>query len=147
VDPFDEYSDEQIWAALERCGMRHKVEEMPDQLDATIAEYGENLSAGMRQMLVLGRALLRQCRILLLDEATSSVDYETDKEIQRTIREAFPGCTVLTIAHRINTIMDSDKILVMKDGRAEEFAPPQELLEDEHSAFSEIVRATKAGKD
>ncbi len=116
-------------------------------LDATIAEYGENLSAGMRQMLVLGRALLRQCRILLLDEATSSVDYETDKEIQRTIREAFPGCTVLTIAHRINTIMDSDKILVMKDGLAEEFAPPQELLQDENSTFSEIVRHAKADKD
>jgi ABC-type multidrug transport system fused ATPase/permease subunit len=147
VDPFDEYSEEQIWAALDRCGMRVKVEEMPGMLDATIAEYGENLSAGMRQMLVLGRALLRQCRILLLDEATSSVDYETDKEIQRTIREAFPGCTVLTIAHRINTIMDSDKILVMKDGLAEEFAPPQELLQDENSTFSEIVRHAKAGKD
>lgn len=78
--------------------------------------------------------------MLLLDEATSSVDMETDREIQRTLREAFPGCTVLTIAHRINTIMDSDKILVMKDGRAAEFAPPQELLSNPDSLFSDIVR-------
>jgi ATP-binding cassette subfamily C (CFTR/MRP) protein 4 len=94
--------------------------------------------------LCLGRALLKQCRILLLDEATSSVDFETDREIQRTLREAFTGCTVLTIAHRVNTIMDSDKILVMKDGVATEFAPPAELLQDETSLFSEIVRHSKA---
>ena len=140
MDPFDEYTDDQIWAALERCGMKQSVEEMPNMLAATVSEYGENLSAGMRQMLVLGRACLKRSRILLLDEATSSVDYETDREIQRTIREAFPGCTVLTIAHRINTIMDSDKILVMKDGLAAEFAPPQELLKDPNSIFSDIVR-------
>ena len=75
-----------------------------------------------------------------LDEATSSVDYETDRQIQRTIREAFPGRTVLTIAHRINTILDSDKILVMQDGLVAEFAPPQELLADPNSIFSAIVR-------
>jgi len=84
--------------------------------------------------------LLRQCRVLLLDEATSNVDFETDRAIQKTLRAAFPGCTVLTIAHRVNTIMDSDKILVMKDGTVDEFAPPQELLKDETSTFSEIVR-------
>jgi ABC-type multidrug transport system fused ATPase/permease subunit len=98
----------------------------------------------VRQLLVLGRALLRQNKILLLDEATSSVDFETDREIQLTLREAFAGCTVLTIAHRINTIMDSDKILVMKDGLAEEFAPPQTLLQDKTSLFSEIVRHAEA---
>jgi len=140
VDPFEEYSDDQIWSALERCGMKTAVEDMPGMLGAVVSEYGENLSAGSRQMLVLGRALLKQCRILLLDEATSSVDYETDREIQRTIREAFPGCTVLTIAHRINTILDSDKILVMKDGQAAEFAPPDELLKDENSLFADIAR-------
>ena len=140
IDPFDEYSDEQIWSALEKCSLKASVEEMPGQLGATVSEYGSNLSSGMRQMLVLGRALLRQCRILLLDEATSSVDFETDKEIQRTLREAFPGCTILTIAHRINTIMDSDKILVMKDGLAAEFDSPQTLLKDETSIFSDIVK-------
>jgi ABC-type multidrug transport system fused ATPase/permease subunit len=144
IDPFDEFSDDQIWSALDRCGLKNSIEAMPGMLNASVAEYGENLSAGMRQMLVLGRALLKECRILLLDEATSSVDYETDQEIQRTIREGFAGCTVLTIAHRINTIMDSDKILVMKDGLVEEFAPPQELLQNEASTFSEIVRQAKA---
>jgi ABC-type multidrug transport system fused ATPase/permease subunit len=147
VDPFDEYSDDDIWAALSKCGMAEAVRGMSGMLHATIAEYGENLSAGSRQMLVLGRALLRQCRVLLLDEATSSVDYETDREIQRTIREAFPGRTVLTIAHRINTIMDSDKILVMKDGLIAEFAPPQELLDDANSIFSEIVRHSEGDQE
>mmetsp|Transcript_87336 Transcript_87336/g.251859 ORF Transcript_87336/g.251859 Transcript_87336/m.251859 type:complete len:344 (-) Transcript_87336:204-1235(-) len=140
MDPFGQFSDDQIWNALEQCGLKVSVEGMPGGLGATVTEYGSNLSAGMRQMLVMGRALLKQCRILLLDEATSSVDFETDKEIQRTLREAFKGTTVLTIAHRINTIMDSDKILVMKDGVVAEYAPPQELLKDESSIFSEIVR-------
>ena len=140
MDPFDEYSDEEIWMALEKCGMKPAVVVMPGELLAPVAEYGENLSQGQRQLLCLGRALLKQCRILLLDEATSSVDFETDREIQRTLREAFQNSTVLTIAHRVNTIMDSDKILVMKDGVAAEFAPPKKLLEDENSLFSDIVR-------
>ena len=146
VDPFAEHTDDEIWSALDKCGMKTAVEEMPGTLSAAVAEYGENLSAGSRQMLVLGRALLRQCRVLLLDEATSSVDYETDRQIQRTIREAFPGRTVLTIAHRINTILDSDKILVMQDGLVAEFAPPQELLKDENSVFSAIVRHAEGGE-
>lgn len=145
MDPFDEYSDDAIWSALERCGMKSAVEEMPGELSGQVAEYGENLSQGQRQLLCLGRALLKQCRILLLDEATSSVDFETDREIQKTLRTSFAGCTVLTIAHRINTIMDSDKILVMQDGKAAEFAPPQELLENGDSVFSEIVKDCKVG--
>lgn len=145
IDPFGDYSDEQIWDALEQCGMKETVEDMPGSLDGVIAEYGENLSGGMRQMLVLGRALLRQCKILLLDEATSQVDFETDQIIQKTLREAFPGCTIITIAHRVNTIMDSDKILVMKDGLINEFGSPQELLADKSSTFSDIVRHAESG--
>ena len=144
IDPFGKYTDDQIWEALKQCNLYDSVVEMPGQLEAMVSEYGENLSAGMRQMLVLGRALLRQCRVLLLDEATSNVDYETDKAIQKTLREAFPGCTILTIAHRIDTIMDSDKILVMKDGLIHEYGPPQVLLEDENSTFSDIVRHSKS---
>lgn len=144
IDPFDDYADAEVWQALDGCGMKIKIESMPGLLQAEVAEYGENLSAGMRQLLVLGRALLKQCKILLLDEATSSVDFETDREIQRTIRESFKGCTVLTIAHRINTILDSDKILVMKDGLVHEFAPPKELLNDKDSTFSTIVSHAEA---
>lgn len=144
MDPFSQFKDDQIWHALEQCGLKVSVEAMPSGLDSPVAEYGSNLSAGMRQMLVMGRALLKQCRILLLDEATSSVDFETDKEIQRTLREAFTNTTVLTIAHRINTIMDSDKILVMKDGYVAEYAAPSELLKDENSIFSDIVRHAQA---
>ena len=144
VDPFREYSDDQIWKALDQCRMKTAVEQMPGMLDAVVSEYGENLSAGMRQLLVFARILLRHCKILLLDEATSSVDYETDREIQQTIRDAFAGCTALTIAHRINTIMDSDKILVMKDGSVAEFGSPQELLKDESSVFSDIVRHSQS---
>jgi ABC-type multidrug transport system fused ATPase/permease subunit len=147
IDPFDNYSDEQIWSALRRCGMAGAVEEMPEGLKAPVAEYGDNLSQGQRQLLCLGRALLKQCRVLLLDEATSSVDYETDREIQRTLREAFPGSTVLTIAHRVNTIVDSDKILVMSDGLAKEFGSPEELLRNNKSLFSDIVRSAEAEKD
>lgn len=144
IDIFKQYSDDVIWNALEKCGLKESVEEMPDGLDAPVSEGGENLSAGMRQMLVLGRALLRQCRVLLLDEATSNVDFETDRAIQRTLRESFPGVTVITIAHRVNTILDSDKILVMKDGLACEFGSPKELLANEDSAFAEIVRHSEA---
>ena len=115
-----------------------------DLLEAPVAEYGENLSQGQRQLLCLGRSLLKKCRILLLDEATSSVDYETDAAIQRTLRKDFLGCTVLTIAHRVNTIMDSDKILVMKDGLVAEYAPPQELLENKSSIFYDIVKHSQS---
>lgn len=144
MDPFDQYTNEEIWNALARCGMKKAIEEMPELLDARVAEYGENLSQGQRQLLCLGRALLKKCRILLLDEATSSVDFETDKEIQRTLREDFVNCTVLTIAHRVNTIMDSDKILVMKDGKVGEFASPEELLADKTSIFYDIVKHSQA---
>jgi ABC-type multidrug transport system fused ATPase/permease subunit len=140
IDIFQQYTDDQIWNALEKCGLKEAVEEMPGDLQAQVSEGGENLSAGMRQMLVLGRALLRQCRVLLLDEATSNVDFETDRAIQKTLRQSFPGVTVITIAHRVNTIMDSDKILVMKDGLVCEFGPPKTLLADDNSTFSDIVR-------
>lgn len=148
MDTFNEYTDAEIWNALDRCGMKSTIEaNMPlELLEAPVAEYGENLSQGQRQLLCLGRSLLKKCQILLLDEATSSVDYETDAAIQSTLRKDFKGCTVLTIAHRVNTIMDSDKILVMKDGLVAEYAPPQELLKDKTSIFSDIVKHSQSEK-
>ncbi len=140
MDPFNNFTDEQIWKALEQCRLATSVEGMPGQLEATVSEYGQNLSSGVRQLLVLGRAILRKNKILLLDEATSSVDFETDREIQLTLREAFAGCTVLTIAHRINTIMDSDYILTMSDGLAAEFDTLQNLL-TRGGLFRDLVQA------
>lgn len=147
MDPFNYYSDKEIWNALEKCRMKDAVDKMTDGLQSKVAEYGENLSQGQRQLLCLGRALLKKCRILLLDEATSSVDYETDRAIQTTIREAFQGCTIITIAHRVNTILDSDKILVMNDGMVGEFDSPQELLKNKESLFSEIVSHSENNED
>ena len=165
LDPFNEYTDDQIWNVLARCGMKDAVialnkkndnckqvdgisrNENYMSLSAPVAEYGNNWSQGQRQLLCLGRVLLKKCRILLLDEATSSVDYETDSNIQRTLREDFDGCTVLIIAHRVNTIMDSDKILVMRDGKVAEYAPPQDLLSDPTSLFYNIVQHSQSEKN
>jgi ABC-type multidrug transport system fused ATPase/permease subunit len=147
LDPFSFYSDEVIYDALDKCRMRDAVDEMTDGLQSRVAEYGENLSQGQRQLLCLGRALLRNCKILLLDEATSSVDYETDQAIQTTIREAFKFCTIITIAHRVNTILDSDKILVMDNGTVGEFDSPQTLLADKDSLFSAIVGHSGSSDD
>jgi ABC-type multidrug transport system fused ATPase/permease subunit len=144
LDPFGEHEDAELWEALDKCSMRAAVEAMPEKLGAPVSEYGENISQGQRQLLCLGRALLKRCRVLLLDEATSSVDFETDKAIQETLRTSFAGCTVLTIAHRVNTIMDSDKILVLKDGQVAEFDEPATLLADKGSLFSDIARHAKA---
>jgi len=145
MDPFGYYTDEEIYDALDKCRMKDTVDNMTDGLQSAVAEYGENLSQGQRQLLCLGRALLRKCKVLLLDEATSSVDYETDRAIQTTIREAFKGCTIITIAHRVNTIMDSDKILVMENGEVGEFDSPQKLLADKGSLFSDIVSHSGTG--
>jgi len=147
LDPFDDYSDEDIWIVLEKCRMKDAVDKMTDGLQSRVAEYGENLSQGQRQLLCLGRALLKKCRILLLDEATSSVDFETDRAIQTTIRQAFKDCTIITIAHRVNTIMDSTKILVMDNGTVGEFDSPEELLKDKSSLFSQIVSHSNSGDD
>ena len=147
MDPFNSYTDEDIWSALDKCKMKEFVEQMTDGLQSRVAEYGSNLSQGQRQLLCLGRALLKNVSVLLLDEATSSVDYDTDKKIQATIREAFAGATIITIAHRVNTIMDSDKILVMDNGVVGEYDSPETLLADKTSLFSEIVKHSGGGEE
>uniref|UniRef100_A0A182MTX2 Uncharacterized protein n=1 Tax=Anopheles culicifacies TaxID=139723 RepID=A0A182MTX2_9DIPT len=147
LDPFETYPDEALWRALELVELRELASESSAGLglQAYVAAGGQNFSVGQRQLLCLARAILRGNRILVLDEATANVDPDTDRLIQRTIREQFASCTVLTIAHRLNTIMDYDRVLVMKDGTSVEFGRPGELLARTDGTFRSIVLAT--GRD
>ncbi|KAI4887709.1 hypothetical protein NFI96_025031, partial [Prochilodus magdalenae] len=128
LDPFDGYSDEEVWRALELAHLKNFVSGLPDKLNHECSEGGENLSLGQRQLVCLARALLRKTKILVLDEATAAVDLETDNLIQSTIRTQFDDCTVLTIAHRLNTIMDYTRVLVLDKGQMAEFDSPSNLL-------------------
>ncbi|KAH8929539.1 hypothetical protein BT69DRAFT_1307047 [Atractiella rhizophila] len=143
VDPTGEADDDAIWKALEQARLKEHVQSMNGQLDATVNEGGSNLSAGQRQLLCLTRALLRSSKVLVLDEATSSVDPQSDAAIQNVIRKEFADCTILVIAHRLNTIMDCDRILVMSAGKVAEFDSPANLLQKKDSIFYSL--AVEAG--
>ena len=139
VDPFDRHSDADVWRALELAHLRPYVASLIDGLRHRVAEGGASLSAGQRQLLALARALLERSQVILLDEATAAVDAATDALIQATIRREFASATVLTIAHRLNTILGSDAILVLNAGRAVEFDSPINLLADASSLFSAMA--------
>uniref|UniRef100_A0A8C1J9L3 Uncharacterized protein n=1 Tax=Cyprinus carpio TaxID=7962 RepID=A0A8C1J9L3_CYPCA len=128
LDPFDGYTDEDVWRALELAHLKNFVCGLPDKLNHECSEGGENLSLGQRQLVCLARALLRKTKILVLDEATAAVDLETDNLIQSTIRTQFEDCTVLTIAHRLNTIMDYTRVIVMDRGHITEMDSPSNLI-------------------
>uniref|UniRef100_A0A4W4G6S1 ATP-binding cassette, sub-family C (CFTR/MRP), member 6a n=1 Tax=Electrophorus electricus TaxID=8005 RepID=A0A4W4G6S1_ELEEL len=128
LDPFDSYSDEEVWRALELAHLKSFVSGLPDKLQHECSEGGENLSLGQRQLVCLARALLRKTKVLVLDEATAAVDLETDNLIQSTIRTQFEECTVLTIAHRLNTIMDYTRVIVMDRGYITEMDSPGNLI-------------------
>merc|ERR1712004_506305 len=128
LDPFNQYSDKNVWDALTCAHLKSFVSNLPGGLNFEVSESGSNLSVGQRQLVCLARALLRKTKVLILDEATAAVDLETDDLIQATIREEFADCTVLTIAHRLNTIMDSSKVMVLDAGKIKEFETPDNLL-------------------
>uniref|UniRef100_A0A674ECA7 ABC-type glutathione-S-conjugate transporter n=1 Tax=Salmo trutta TaxID=8032 RepID=A0A674ECA7_SALTR len=128
LDPFNTYTDEEIWSSLELAHLKNFVSNLPDKLNYECSEGGENLSLGQRQLVCLARALLRKTKILVLDEATAAVDLETDTLIQSTIRQQFEDCTVLTIAHRLNTIMDYTRVIVMDKGHISEMDSPTNLI-------------------
>lgn len=142
LDPFDEYNDLEMWRALEQVKLDDVVRGLPGGLNAELKEGGSNFSVGERQLICLARAVLRQNRIIILDEATANVDPGTDKFIQRTISESFTNCTRLTIAHRLNTIMDSDRVLVMDAGQVKEFDVPHLLLQRENGFLTTMVKNT-----
>ncbi|XP_075371089.1 ATP-binding cassette sub-family C member 6 isoform X1 [Mycteria americana] len=128
LDPLNRYTDADIWTALELTQLKNFVADLPHQLEYKCTDQGENLSTGQKQLVCLARALLRKAKILILDEATAAVDLETDLHIQSTLRAQFKDSTVLTIAHRIKTIMDCDRILVLENGRIAEFDTPEHLI-------------------
>ncbi|XP_024869920.1 multidrug resistance-associated protein 1 isoform X5 [Temnothorax curvispinosus] len=140
LDPFDCHSDEEIWRALEHAHLKSFIENLPNALLHEVSEGGENLSVGQRQLICLARALLRKTKVLILDEATAAVDLETDDLIQTTIRQEFKDCTVLTIAHRLNTILDSDRVIVLDKGLIVEYDSPEVLLRNPSSSFYSMAK-------
>ncbi|KAM4788291.1 ATP-binding cassette sub-family C member 4 isoform 4-T4 [Cyanocitta cristata] len=140
LDPFNEYTDEELWNALEEVQLKEVVEDLPNKMETQLAESGSNFSVGQRQLVCLARAVLKKNRILIIDEATANVDPRTDELIQKTIRETFAHCTVLTIAHRLNTIIDSDRIMVLDAGRLKEYGEPYILLQEQDSLFYKMVQ-------
>jgi ATP-binding cassette subfamily C (CFTR/MRP) protein 1 len=140
LDPFSEVTDETIIAAMERLQLSTLLASLPEGLNAPVHEGGFNFSSGQRQLLCLARALLRQSKVIILDEATAAIDVQTDYAIQRAIREEFRNATVLVIAHRLGTVLDSDYILALRGGRLAEFGPPAELLCTPGSLLSQFAR-------
>nr|QEY08340.1 ATP-binding cassette sub-family C member 4c [Crocus sativus] len=139
VDPIGLYSDDEIWQSLERCQLKDVVATKAEKLDAMVLDNGENWSVGQRQLLCLGRVMLKRSKILFMDEATASVDSQTDSVIQKIIREDFSSCTIISIAHRIPTVMDCDRVLVIDAGLAKEYDSPSNLIERE-SLFGALVQ-------
>ncbi|XP_053813142.1 ATP-binding cassette sub-family C member 6 isoform X1 [Vidua chalybeata] len=128
LDPLNQYTDADIWTALELAQLKNFVADLPEQLEYKCTDQGENLSTGQKQLICLARALLQKAKILVLDEATAAVDLETDVQIQSMLRTQFRDSTVLTIAHRVNTVLDCDRILVLENGRIAELDTPEHLI-------------------
>ena len=141
LDPRGIHTDETIWSAIESVGLSKRVQELPSALDSPVEEGGRNFSVGERQLLCLARVILQHPVIVVMDEATASLDEQTQTVVMRAIEKNFSDCTVLTVAHRLSTIMDSDKVCVMDDGRVAEFDTPARLLASQ-GVFSQMVDAS-----
>ena len=147
IDPFSEYSDQDLWTALEEVQLKKLVAKLPGQLEFKLKEYGTIFSVGERQLVCLARALVQKSKIIIMDEATANVDFKTDRLIQEVIRHKFKDSTVITIAHRLNIIMDYDKVLVLDGGRVVEFDKPDVLIR-KGGLFAKMIRSqTERGKD
>jgi len=138
LDPTNTYNDAELWSVMQQCGIDTAMAEHPKGLERPIEEKGGNLSMGQRQLLCLCRALLKRSRVLVLDEATASVDMDSDALIQRTLQDGLGGTTVLTIAHRLDTIMHCDRVIVMHEGIVAEAGPPAVLKSTAGSRFAEL---------
>ncbi|KAH6798573.1 multidrug resistance-associated protein 6 [Perilla frutescens var. frutescens] len=138
LDPLGLHSDVEIWEALEKCQLKSTINKLPNLLDSSVSDDGENWSMGQRQLFCLGRVLLRRNKILVLDEATASIDSTTEAILQKIIREEFAKCTVITVAHRVPTIIDSDMVMVLSYGKLVEYDEPSKLMEC-NSSFSKLV--------
>ncbi|EQC34854.1 hypothetical protein SDRG_07656 [Saprolegnia diclina VS20] len=139
LDPFDEYDDAALWDVLQKVQMVDRVSQHDEKLLGPVDENGENFSVGERQMLCMARALLRQAKVVVLDEATAAIDHTTDKVLQRVIRTEFATSTVLTIAHRLDTVLDCDRILVFDQGALAQSGTPQALVAAGDGIFFELV--------
>lgn len=141
LDPFGDHSDDELWASLEAVQLKNTVTAIGG-LGTNMAEFGGNFSVGERQLVCLARAVLQNHRILIMDEATANVDLETDALIQKALRERFTTNTCLMIAHRMDTIIDTDKVLVLDHGKIAEFDAPIRLLQDSNGVFTSMIEAT-----
>ncbi|XP_050223926.1 ABC transporter C family member 10-like [Mercurialis annua] len=140
LDPLSQHTDQEIWEVLGKCQLREAVQEKDNGLDSMVMEDGANWSMGQRQLFCLGRALLRRSRVLVLDEATASIDNATDLILQKTIRSEFATCTVITVAHRIPTVMDCTMVLTISDGELVEYDEPTRLMNNKGSMFGQLVK-------
>jgi len=142
LDPFNEHEDKDLWNSLKMVKLDKAISDLPNKLDEPVAERGSNFSVGQRQMICMARALLRNTKILLMDEATASVDLKTDTLVQKMVRKNFKDMSVLTIAHRLNTIMDNNKVMVLDKGQVVEYDHPSKLLDNPDGVLLGMVNAT-----